>query len=294
MKVQEMPINDRMILPISQAVYAYHHGLVKGLSVYLYLKFYTNGKVCRESGVFAQLQKDLQIKDQRTLDKHLSLLVAHKWMGYSTVSGVYFVRGTAYIRQLHEFRNRQGVEITLKDLEQFQVFLAAIIIGKEVNDQRFYWDVAKKRGLKEAPDKWLGAKHSAAFSSASSRPTYFGLCNKTIASLLRCKQTRACVLKNKAVELGYLESSHRYHDIMKLEKADFAIKEMLYEQFPKIAGRIKCWRKWDGNKKYIMLVQQLHDEITCKITFKKIEKFNSIHLPFEQLKSIHPFTTIAA
>lgn len=280
------PINDRIILPLAQAVYAYRNDLVKGLAIYLYLKFYTNGKVNDKDLIFPQLLKDLSIKDARTFDKHMALLIAHKWIGHCAESGVYFIRSTRYIRQLHEFRGRQGAEVSIKDLGQIQVFLAAIIIGKEVNDQRFYWDVARKRGFKEAPDKWLGAKHPLASSSSSARPAYFGLCNKTIAALLGCKPTRACILKNKAVEMGYLNVSHRYLDIMKLEKPDYSVKQMLYEQFPKIAGRVKCWRKWDGKKKYIVLVQQLHDEIACNIAFKRIEKFNTIHLPREQASSI--------
>ena len=279
-----------MILPISQAAYAYHHDLTKGLAIYLYLKFYSNSKISRQSPVFTQLRKDLQIKDQRTLDKHLSLLIDHKWISYSTASGIYFLRGKDYIRQLHEFRSRQGVEVTPKDLSHFQVFLAAVIIGKEVNDQRFYWDVAKRRGLKKAPDKWLGAKHSAASSYPSKRPDYFGLCNKTIARLLGCKQTRACVLKHKAAELGYLKISHRYKDIIVLDKPDFALKTMLYEQFAGMEGRVRAWRIWVNGEKYVKFLLQLHDEISCHLIFKRIEKYNAIHLPKEQAKSI----TIAA
>lgn len=105
--------------------------------------------------------------------------------------------------------------------------------------------------------------------------------------MLGCGQTRACVLKNQAAVLGYLEIHHRYRDIMELDKPDFNIRALLYEQFPNAKGRIRCWRKWKGNKKYIKLLLQMHDEIIPKLIFKKMEKLTDIRLPIEVIRGIN-------
>jgi len=279
--------NNKLLLPIEQAVYAYHNGLVKGLGIYLYLKFYSDGKIKSDSPVFAQLRKDLRLTDNRTFKKHIDKLLEHKWIGYSQLSDVYYLRKTKFIRLLHDFRLRQAAIVEPQDLKHIQVYLAAIIICKEIKDMEYYWDVVKPRRLEKAAVKWRSAKHWKVSSHSSNRPAYFGLCNKTIAKLLACKQTRACVLKQKAEALGYLESSHRYRDIKEFAKPDFHFRGQMYQQFPETKGRIRVWRKWRGDVKYYKFVLQLHDEIIPKISFKRIEKLSSIRLPVEVLRGLN-------
>lgn len=286
--------NNKILLPVEQAAFAYHNNLIKGLAVYLYMKIYTDGKIKKDSPLIAQLRKDLKLTDNRTFKKHIDALIKHNWIGHCPFSGVYFVRNTKYIRRLHNFRRRQATIVQPPDIKNLQIYLAAVLICKEVTDQEFYWDVVEKRKLNKAAAKWAVAKHWRVSSPSSKRPKYFGLCNKTIARHLGCKQTRACVLKNQAAALGYLEIHHRYHDIMDLEKPDFNIRAMLYEQFPNATGRIRCWRKWKGDKKYVKLVLQLHDEIVSKITFKRMEKLSAIRLPIEVVRGLHNETLKAA
>lgn len=288
------PKNNRILLPIEMAQFAYRKKLIKSLAIYLYLRFYSDGIVKSDSPLLTQLRNDLKLKSPHTFKKFMAPLLQHNWIGHCQISGVYFVRKMPMLRVVHQFKDRWAVVMVPQDLKNIQVFLAAIIICKEINDQEFYWDVVEKRKLKKAPNKWVGAKHSKASSHSSKRPKYFGLCNKTIARHLGCKQTRACVLKNKAAALGYLEVKHRYHDIMVLDKPDFNIRAMLYEQFPNAKGRIRCWRKWKGDKKYIKLVLQLHDEIISKLTFKRMEKLSAIRLPIEVVRGLHNETLKAA
>jgi hypothetical protein len=286
--------NNRILLPVEQAAFAYHNNLIKGLAVYLYMKFYTDGKVKKDSPLISQLRKDLKLTDNRTFKKHIDALIKHNWIGHCTFSGVYFIRNTKYIRRLYDFRCRQATIVQPQDVKNLQVYLAAVMICKEVTDQEFYWDVVKKRKLNKAAAKRAVAKHWRASSHSSERPKYFGLCNKSISRLLGCKQTRACVLKNKAAALGYLEIHHRYLDILELDKPDFNVRALLYEQYPDTKGKIRCWRKWKNDKKYIKLVLQLHDEIVSKITFKHIEKLSAIRLPIEIVRGLHNETLKAA
>lgn len=279
--------NDKILLPVEQAVYAYHNGLIKGLAICMYLKFYTDGKIKSDSPLLSQLREDLKLTDDRTFKKHIVALIQHNWIGYCPTSGVYFLRNTKYIRQLYNFRRRQATIVQPHYLKDFQIYLAAVLICKEVTDQEFYWDVVIPRKLNKATAKWAAASHWRVSSHSSNRPKYFGLCNKTIAGILGCKQTRACVIKNKAAALGYLQVKHKYNDILVLDKPDFNVRAYLHEQFPQAAGRIRCWVKWKkDNVKYYKFVMQMHDEIISNLTFKRIEKYAAIRLPIEVIRGI--------
>lgn len=287
--------NNKILLPVEQAAFAYRNGLIKGLAIYLYLKFYTDGKVKSDSPIFTQLRNDLRLKDNRTFKLHIDSLIKLNWIGYDPSSGMYFIRNTKYIRRLYNFRQRQASVVLLQDLKNFQLYLASVLICKEVKDQEFYWDVVKPRRLRKAAAKWAVAKHSGASShSSGERPKYFGLCNKTIAGILGCKQTRACVIKNKAAALGYLTVKHKYRDLLVFDKPDFNVRSYIHEQFPAAKGRIRCWVKWKDNKKYYKLVLQLHDEIISHIKFKRIEKLSAIRLPIEVVRGIYNQVLTAA
>lgn len=286
--------NNRVLLPIELARYAYDNDLIKALAIYFYLRFYTDGKINKNSDLICQIRKDFRLTDDRTFNKHFKKLIRLNWIGHCPDSGMYFIRQMAQLRVAHDFEDRWATPVLPQHLKNFQIFLAAVLINKEVYDQEFYWDVVQKRRLKKAPNKWVGAKHSTVSSHSSGRPKYFGLCNKRIAQILGCKQTRACEIKNKAAKLGYLEIHHRYRDILELDKPDFNIRARLDEQFPNSKGRIRIWRKWRGKQKYIKVLLQLHDEIVPKLHFKKMKKLSHVRLPIETLRSIHRLTSKAA
>lgn len=286
--------NTKLLLPVDQAAYAYQNGLIKGLAIYMYLKFCTDGKIKCTDPLFTQLRKDLRLTDNRTFKLHINKLIAHNWIGHCPKSGIYFIRNTNFIRQLYNFRGRQATAVQPRDLKNFQQYLAAVLICKQIDAQQFYWDVVVKRKLNKATVKWAAATHSRVSSHSSTRPKYFGLCNNTIAGLLGCKQTRACVLKNQAAALGYLQVKHRYLDLLSLQKPDFKVRSVMYEKYPEYAGRIRCWLKWQGDQKYIKLVLQMHDEIVSKITFKRIPKLSAVCLPIAVTQGINTRSLKAA
>ncbi len=276
-----IPNNNTLSLPIELADYAYQNKLIKPLAILYYIKFNSNGKVLASSNTITQLKIQLQITDNRTFKKHIAQLIKLNWLGFDCKSGIFFTRSTKEIRLKHNFKIRQAVKVILADLYQFQIFLASVIITKEIDDIKFVHEVKNKRKPKEATHKWEVAKHSRVFSNTS-KPPYYGLSNLTIAKLLNCSQTRACEIKHEAVLAGYLTTGHRYADLMNLQKADFKIKVQLYLQYPNLKGKIKFWRKWDDrNVKFIKLVIQLHDEIKSHIAIQQIEKLCHLKLSFE-------------
>lgn len=86
-------------LPVDLCHVAVVKKMTKPLQVYLYLKIVTSGKCHEASGVFSELKSELNIRDQRTLKKHLLTLQQHNWIGYNAKSGYYFIRGFRTVLQ---------------------------------------------------------------------------------------------------------------------------------------------------------------------------------------------------
>lgn len=290
-------VNHRLQVPIHLIEFAYHQHLLKELSLLLYLKFYCSGKIHKDDVIFSNLRKTLIMRDKRTFSKHITELIKRNWLGFDVKSGIYFVRSLKLIRCIDEFNFRQAVLMRPEDIEHFQIFAASVLINKEVKDQKyFYGFVKKKGGSLKATSKWTVATHSTASlhksnkereetylpitqSNPSGRPRYFGLSNAKIAKLLGCKQTRACNIKLRAEELGYLKVGHKYLDIMELPKADFQVRARIYEVHPNLKGRIRFFKKIYETHTSVKMVMQLHDEIIPLLNFHRLAKISDIKQP---------------
>lgn len=298
-------VNTHLQVPIQLIEYAYDQKLVKALAILLYLKFYSSGKIHEGDDVFSHLRISLKLKDKRTFSKHISELIKRNWLGYDAKSGIYFVRSFSLIRCIDDINRRQAVLMRPEDLENFQVFSAAVLICKEVNDQKYYWGFVKKKGGSlKATSNWAVAKHSSATlhkpkkqkdetfqaittHNPSNRPRYFGVSNEKIAKLLGCKLTRACNLKLKAQKFGYLAVKHKYLDLMELPEADFKFRDRIYQTHPNLVGRIRFFSKKVGSQNLIKAVIQLHDEIIPLVKFHRLAKISDIRQPVAVVQGFH-------
>ena len=273
--------NQKLLLPVELTEYSLRNDCIKSLAIHTYLRFFTNGKIHKASPIFAQLKEVLLMKDPRTFEIHMSKAIDENWIGYCSISGIYFVRGIKTIRLKHNFKNRQASIVVPKDLMKFQLYLAGTMICKEIIDQKFYWEVVQKGKLKKATVKMAVATHSTV-SLATSQPAYYGKGVHKIAELLGCKKSRASKIKIDAAKEGYLTSGHRYYDLHTTSKPDFMFRPMYYDQHPHLKGKIRCFPKKNelGEKFYKFVIQQ-HDEIIPLIKFKKMEKLCHMKLPVE-------------
>lgn len=275
-------------LPVEIARYAYHHKHQKALALYLYLKFYCDGVIKNNHPAFSQSSALPIMNDDRTFQKYMRQLLALNWVGYNVKSGCYFIRGFDEIRVAYGFKKRQAATIEFKDISHIQAYLVAVIIGSNINGQKYYWE--RGLGRRTAAMNKKGVAIQPGSSSTDSRPTYYGLSNAAIARELNCSVTRACELKQESEKLGYLWTKEHFEVIREMSKPDFAIRSILYEQDPSIRGKLIFKTRRRNRQLFIQLLQQQYDEIVPLVQFKRIVKFSRIITP--QQKSLSALLTV--
>jgi hypothetical protein len=262
-----------LTVPVEIVEYAYSRGLLKPLAIFLYLKITIGDKIKGDNHVFDTLRVDLKMKDIRSFNKHMSELLALKWVSHNKVTNVFHVRSFNKVRIQFGFKDRQACITTLHDIRQIQTFAVGVLINVVIRKQRYFFERIKGR-TRTATLEGPVAKQSRA-PRRTSFPEYYGLTNRKLSKLLGCKQTRACVLKNAAARAGYLEVKHRYLDLKEFTKPDYHYRRVLSTMDPALARRIRFFSKREGDKKVVKAVQQLRDELIPKMVFKKICPLNS-------------------
>jgi hypothetical protein len=193
-----------------------------------------------------------------------------QWLEYNPKSKKYFIGSFDKIRKLHHFEKRSAARCVVTNIKSLEDFFIGAIISKSINTQKFL-RINKSK-------KWAAVnKRNAAFKptwrSSEEKPEYYGLSNSIIAKLLGCKQTRACQLKQRAAENGFIEVSHRYFVLATLDAPDKLMREQLYHLHPKLRGRVS-FRKTEEGK--VEVVEQLYDEISPIVKLTTIRKLGKI------------------
>src|SRR5436305_13376400 len=109
------PRHTKLQVPVELARHVYHNGLITSFAIYLYLKLFSDGKLHESSTVFQQMRKDLRLCDNRTFKKHFATLNQLGWVGYNSVTGIYFIRSFDYLRFIYTFKKRRASTFFLKD-----------------------------------------------------------------------------------------------------------------------------------------------------------------------------------
>lgn len=273
-----------LLVPVQISQFVYDNELTKPFSIYLYLKLLAGDKVAASDEVFNSLRTDLKMADpkNRTFRKHLQKLLDLNWIGYNAKSGIYHIRSFDHIRAVNGFKKCRATKLFLRDIKQIQIYLVGVIICSEIHGQKYYWEIVKRRSGTATKKRDVAKQSKASFHS--SKPPYYGICNRKIARLLGCKYTRACTLKNAAAAAGYLTIRHRYLDVKELDKADYLLRPTLAEQNPQLARRLKFWRQIKNGNKIVKVVQQLHDEIIPHLEYKRVAGFAALKVPFAIIK----------
>jgi hypothetical protein len=267
------PRHTKLQVPVELSRYAYQRDLVSPLSIYLYLKLFSDGKLHQSSPVFKHVRTDLRLKDNRTYKKHLSKLMELGWIGYNIKSGIYFIRGFDHLRLVHNFRMRSASHFSLEDVKKLRAYLVGVILSKMVMGQKFYWERKYRGGRRTATKKTDVASHSKVLSEV---PEYYGLSVKAIAKELGCCPARASVLKNAAAKAGYIKVNKKFAFYAKFTKADFAVRSILNDLYPQLRGLFRVISKKVGGFTEYHIMVQCHDEIVPKVKFKTVSKFNNL------------------
>jgi hypothetical protein len=269
-------VNERVQVPVQLLSYVQEHKLVKPLSVYMYLKCMSSGKLHKSDSVFLNMPKVLGVRDKRTLNKHLATLLDLNWIGFNSQTGNYFTRGIGYIRQVHKFYKRTAVTFGIANLRDMQAFIAGGIISNNVKTQQYFWEVAKEGKLRSAIVKsGLASQDQKLTSNATTqKPDYYGLGVNKIAQLLFCSPSRASELKIEAQKAGYIRIRKKFHELCVLGKADHKLRASYAFTNPSEAKKVRFKKVKRKGAMMVAVLIQLHDEIRPKMEFKRMEKLS--------------------
>ncbi|MEP7376827.1 MAG: hypothetical protein ABI675_25740 [Chitinophagaceae bacterium] len=226
--------------------------------------------------MFKAISTELHIQDKRTIRTYINELLKLNWMGHNPLSGYYFIRSFDFIRKAQQFKGRKAAIFDYREiLSLADGFLPGALICEQIKAQQYFWEVSQKRQVRSATKK-LGVANQGLPVSDTPRPPYYGLSNKTISTLLFCKMTRACELKQQAESAGYLTTRKHFKEIVMLPMPDFRIREVIKTNYPELGKRIRFRTRRVNRQTVIQVVQQLHDEILPRIEFKNVKRYNRI------------------
>lgn len=280
--LMKRPETDILQIPMQITRYVFHNDLVKPFSILLYLKIHTSGKFHKDSRHLSDAGDFLGICDNRTFQKHFNKLLAFNWIAFNPKSGQYFVRGFDRIRLENGFKSRQAVTLWHYNLNKLHSFIVGAILSAEINGQRYACNKQSKRQSRPAVIKRDAA--SPARNAKRGVLEYYGLGLEAIGKLLGCKKTRASELRTNAAMDGFILVKHRFQDYLEISERDYMLRNYLKEVAPHIAQRLRVKKVASNTNPRIKLMLQLHDEITPKVQFKTVNKFNRLAVP-QQIKA---------
>lgn len=270
------PRHNLLHVPVELSRFAIDNGLVTPFSVFLYLKFCSDGKLRGDAPELQQMRKDLHLRDLRTFNKHLNKLKELNWIGFNPSTNYYFIRSFDQLREMHLLKKRRASELRFSHVKNLQVYLTGVILCTEVMGQKYWWELKNRRKWRTAMKKSDVANQSKVFSEI---PEYYGLSNESLGRLLGCKKTWASNLKNAAVKAGFIKKKQKLVPYVKLSGPDYQFRPIVNEMFPDLKGKFRVVRKSVKNVSEYWVMVQFHDEIIPQMKFKTVSKFTNLRLP---------------
>jgi len=282
-------------VPVSLTEYVFQRKLINSFRLYIYLKFKTSGIVSSKSSVFKDLLEIRGLTSSKTIKKHLSKLIEMNWVGYNSHSTNYFLRNIQYICNNLNLDTKKVVKITISDLGNLTVFLAAVTMNGLVRNQFLYFEKVYPRNHFAAVKK-SGTALQAKYSSHSldmevsdnTKPEYYGFSNAKLGSVLGVSISYASKLQSKASAKKYIGRKQRTSVFLYLTCRNYTIRNELYKSFPELKGKLFFRESTDGELhdfllpngkfarlrllRHIELVRQLHNEVEPCIDLKSSRK----------------------
>ena len=135
----------------------------------------TDGVIAKRDLTISQMRLFLDIRDKRTIKKHLAALMALNWVGYDAESGYYFVRGFPAIRKEYGFKKRTAVTFYFEKINQVGAFVAGAIITNNLKAQKFCRERGTRGGERSAVINKGAAKQDHVPPSAEPLKPYLGI-----------------------------------------------------------------------------------------------------------------------
>jgi hypothetical protein len=140
-----------------------------------------------------------------TLNKHLSNLIKHKWIGYNAKSGIYFVRGYQFVMKQEGLNGYLTVVLNFEELIRIKAIIGVSIFGLLYRNAKYN---KKKEGLGNKGWEGIGRKKSC--PNQIPLPSHFQVSINGASSIFNISKNKIFRLKRAAVQAKLLESKPHY------------------------------------------------------------------------------------
>lgn len=202
--------------------------------LFLFLKILGH-RVKYDKHLILNIKKELNIKSEKTINKHLHTLIDKTWIGLSHNQNL-FVRPFTHILKKENIKRKIRAEFFYRDFGTFDSFLAGAFIG-HLSHYRYYQEKFKKRDEKECING-----RSPQFSPSF----YFPVASSAIAKMLNKSISNALRMKASAIKEGYI--LRKQNKIIIAENISILTLHSLKVSYGEESQRIK----YQDNKAYIL------------------------------------------
>ena len=195
-----MPIKyDYILIPLDLIQYAFKRRLIKLLRIYAYLHLNTyDGHFPSDKKTITDIARALGYKDEEHFNYLLKQLINHNWLGLNKKIGRYHLRSINYMHKEAYYKKRQAVLTYIEDLEFFNVFAFAAIVG-----------YLAKQGSRRRRGLTIRSSLQRRFP----RSRFFPVSGQIIEKVLGRSASTISDLKREAVKAGYLEIRKDYDEL---------------------------------------------------------------------------------
>lgn len=191
-------------IPVEMCYYVLKNNKFRPFQIYIYLNCIYSGKVRITKQLKLSVGQKLGLKSIRVISNNLNILLKLKWITYSKISKIYFIKGVDLIRKEYGFHSVSAVEFHVSDIIKLKSFIAAVYISYLINGQK----KQRRRCLAEL-------KKGYPYKGSSNKPdnslsTFYPVSCIVIARKLNMSPTTAQSLKLLAEKSGYIEIKRNF------------------------------------------------------------------------------------
>jgi len=278
---------DKVInLPVPLLISCIESGSIAQLKVLCAAKLVSPGFISVNDNSFKQLCNLVQKKKRTTL-LHLKKLVEMGWVGHDPKTKVYYIRSWSWISSQGAITERNIIKVSSRDVQQFRVFAAAVVMTDSINRQRHVARLNKRRlttfaryNTIQIGDDIKVVRSVAWISRIATHQdltpyllqydpsiNYLGMSNHSLALKLNCSETYASMQKKACFKAGYVKVEKIFLEQMSFLKPDYSIRKKYYCVNEEEAKKMRFISYEKDGIRVIGMVKQLRDKIETTLRF---------------------------
>lgn len=164
------------------------------------MKINSSGKLKSNEIDFDELSRVLGIKTQKTIKTHLDKLIQRNWIGYSSKSKIYFIRGFDKISQLEKNTYKASAVFSIEYFSNFKAWCGAVF---------YAYLYRKSRGSKYYES---ASKLKKASQTQNAAPLFLPIATTGFSKYYQVSVGQASKLKTLAFKAGFIDVQKNFEN----------------------------------------------------------------------------------